>query len=53
MNISDINNKIYGLKTNMEGEYTDFLIERLEEQEIENVKLNNYKNDDNFNIIKF
>lgn len=43
MNIQDINNKIYGLKNLREGEYTDFLMKSIEQQEIEKLNFDSLK----------
>lgn len=48
MNISDLNNKIYGHKNLKEGEYANFMMESIEQQEgmnINNLNNNNITNE--------
>lgn len=44
MNISDLNNRIYGHKDLKEGEYANFIMESIEQQGIINLDLDNYNN---------
>lgn len=41
MNILNLNDKIYGTKNLKQGEYANFIIESIEQQEMLNMKLNN------------
>lgn len=45
MNILDLNNEIYGIKDLKQGEHVNLKIDSIEQQEILNISLNNYKND--------
>lgn len=45
MNILDLNNEIYGIKDLKQGEHANLKIDSIEQQEILNISLNNYKND--------
>lgn len=47
LNISDLNNKIYGHKELKQGENVGSIIESIEEQELLNISFNNYNNDNN------
>lgn len=49
MNISDVNNKIYGYKNLKEGEYMNFIMKSIEEKEIINLNQNIQKNNENNN----
>ena len=54
MNIFDCNNKIYGNQKLKQGEYVDFMMEYIEQQELLKINLNNYNENDknnNFNKI--
>ena len=54
MNILDLNNEIYGIKDLKQGEHANLKINSIEKQEILNISLNNYNNDNtdsNFNKI--
>lgn len=51
MNISDLNNKIYGFKSLKQGEYANFIMESIEQQEMLKMDFNNY-NSENTNINK-
>lgn len=42
MNISDLNNKIYGHKDLKQGEYANFKMDSIEQQEIFKFNFNNY-----------
>lgn len=46
MNISNLNNKIYGFKSLKQGEYANFMMETIEQQEIQKMNFNNYNNND-------
>lgn len=51
MNISDLNNKIYGHKDLKEGEYANFMLQSIDQQEVSNFNLNlNNINDNKLNI---
>lgn len=39
MNISDLNNKIYGYKNLKDGEHTNFFMKSIEEQEMKNFNI--------------
>lgn len=41
MNIFDLNNRIYGHKDLKEGEYANFMMESIDQQEIINLDINN------------
>lgn len=45
MNILDLNNEIYEIKDLKQGEHANLKIDSIEQQEILNISLNNYKND--------
>ena len=47
MNMFDFNNKIYGTKKLKQGDYADFIMESIEQQELLKIELNNYSNNDN------
>lgn len=47
MNISDLNNKIYGNKDLKQGEYANSIIESIQQKEIQNVNFKDYNNDSN------
>lgn len=40
MNITDLNNKIYGHKDLKEGEYANFIMKSIEQQELSNLNIN-------------
>lgn len=44
LNISDLNNKIYGHKNLKEGEYANFMMESIEQQEGINCNINIFAN---------
>ena len=44
MNILDLNNKIFGYKNLKEGEYANFIMESIEEQEIANLNIDSANN---------
>ncbi len=50
MNISDLNNKIYGFRNLKQGEYANFMMESIEQQEMLKMNLDNYKNSDDTNF---
>lgn len=50
MNILNLNDKIYGPKNLKQGEYSNFMLESIEQQKISNMSFNNY---DNNNISNF
>lgn len=41
MNISDLNNRIYGHKDLKEGEYANFIMETIEQQKMINLNIDN------------
>lgn len=41
MNISDLNNRIYGHKNLKEGEYANFMMESIEQQKMMNLNIDN------------
>lgn len=41
MNISDLNNKIYGHKDLKEGEYANFMMDAIEQQKEININMDN------------
>lgn len=45
MNILDLNNEIYGIKDLKQCEHANLKVDSIEQQEILNISLNNYKND--------
>lgn len=49
MNISDLNNKIYGHKDLKEGEYANFMMKSIEQQELSNLNINNNLNMEDIN----
>lgn len=49
MNISDLNNKIYGHKDLKEGEYANFMMKSIEQQELSNFNINNNLNMEDIN----
>ncbi len=52
MNILDLNNKLYGHKNLKEGEYANFIMESIEQQEMTNFNIDCANNKDNmFNEI--
>lgn len=52
MNISDLNNKIYGFKNLKQGEYANFMMKSVEEQEMLKINLTNYENSNDTNFHK-
>lgn len=50
LNISELNSKIYGCQNQKEGNYTNFIMKSLEEQELNNI---NYKWNEINKEIKF
>ena len=52
MNISDLNNKIYGFKNLKQGEYANFMMKSVEEQEMLKINLSNYENSNDTNFHK-
>lgn len=51
MNISDLNNKIYGYSSLKQGEHANSILETIEQQEMLEVNLDEYNNNDVFNNI--
>ena len=51
MNIGDLNNKIYGHKDSGEGEYANYMLKMIEEQQMKNTEFKNFIN--NNKEIKF
>lgn len=49
MNITDLNNKIYGHKDLKEGEYANFIMKSIEKQELSNLNINNSLNMEDIN----
>lgn len=52
MNILNLNDKIYGPKNLKQGEYSNFMIESVEQQKMLNMSFNNYNNNDTSNFDK-
>ncbi len=52
MNILNLNDKIYGPKNLKQGEYSNFIIDSIEQQKISNINFSNYNNDDTSNFNK-
>ncbi len=52
MNILNLNDKIYGPKNLKQGEYSNFMIDSIEQQKISNINFSNYNNDDTSNFNK-
>ena len=48
MNIFDCDNKIYGTKKLKQGEYVNFKIESIEQQELLKMDIDNCNNSDNY-----
>lgn len=48
MNIFDYDNKIYGTKKLKQGEYVDFKMESIEQQELLKMDIDNCNNSDNY-----
>ena len=42
MNIGDLNNKIYGRKDLGEGEYANYMLKMIEEQQMQNPEFKNF-----------
>ena len=47
LNIEDLNKQIYGYKDLREGEYADYMIKTIEEQQIANLNFKNFNENDN------
>lgn len=52
MNILNLNDKIYGPKNLKQGEYSNFMIESVEQQKMLNMSFNNYDNNNTINFDK-
>lgn len=52
MNILNLNDKIYGPKNLKQGEYSNFMIESVEQQKMLNMSFNNYDNNNTSNFDK-
>lgn len=52
MNILNLNDKIYGPKNLKQGEYSNFMIESVEQQKMLNMSFNNYNSNETSNFDK-
>lgn len=53
MNISDLNNRIYGYNDLKEGEYANFMMETIEQQKMINLNIDNSNYNEINKEIKF